>query len=389
MKKVLATILAFASLNAVSLFVMADDEDALVIWTPRGMVHMETIGQKFEQETGIPVKVESPSESEKQFLVTAGAGKGPDILLWAHDRYGEWVNGGLLAEIKPSKAMRNANTDIARDAMKVNGKTYGYPIAVEAVSLIYNTDLVPNPPSSFEDIFQLDQQLQSQNKRALLWDYNNTYFTFPLLAANGGYAFAHTAGKYDVANIGVNNAGAIQGAELVAKMVKEGLMPKGADYAIMEAQFSKQEVAMMINGPWSWTNIEKAKVNYAVVPLPTLGGQPAKPFVGVFGAVINASSKNQAAAVEFLESYLLTVDGLKTFNTDRELGAVANKELMKELATDANVAATYNSALNGIIMPNIPEMNQFWTAMATALQNITSGRQAVKEALDSAAKRMM
>ena len=22
-----------------------------------------------------------------------------------------------------------------------------------------------------------------------MWDYNNTYFTFPLLMANGGYAF--------------------------------------------------------------------------------------------------------------------------------------------------------------------------------------------------------
>ena len=46
------------------------------------------------------------------------------------------------------------------------------------------------------------------------------------------------------------------------------------------------------------------------------------------------------------------------------------------------------NAHRGEPMPNIPEMGKFWSAMASALENITNGRQSPKEALDSAAARM-
>ena len=39
-------------------------------------------------------------------------------------------------------------------------------------------------------------------------------------------------------------------------------------------------------------------------------------------------------------------------------------------------------------MPSIPEMGKFWSAMETALQNITSGRQSVEQALEAASKRI-
>jgi maltose/maltodextrin transport system substrate-binding protein len=39
-------------------------------------------------------------------------------------------------------------------------------------------------------------------------------------------------------------------------------------------------------------------------------------------------------------------------------------------------------------MPNVPEMGAFWSAMAAALTNISSGRQEVDAALDDAAKRI-
>jgi maltose/maltodextrin transport system substrate-binding protein len=46
------------------------------------------------------------------------------------------------------------------------------------------------------------------------------------------------------------------------------------------------------------------------------------------------------------------------------------------------------SAQDGAPMPNNPEMGRFWSSMASALQNMTEGRQTPKEALDAAAKRI-
>lgn len=40
-------------------------------------------------------------------------------------------------------------------------------------------------------------------------------------------------------------------------------------------------------------------------------------------------------------------------------------------------------------MPSVPEMSRFWSSFETALKNVTSGRQGVDEALDTAAKRIV
>jgi maltose/maltodextrin transport system substrate-binding protein len=165
-------------------------------------------------------------------------------------------------------------------------------------------------------------------------------------------------------------------------------MEKGVDYGVMEAKFNKGEVAMMISGPWAWSNLDKSGIKYGVVPLPSLQGKPAKAFVGVMGATINAASPNKDLATEFIENYLLTDAGLAKVNADKPLGAVALKSFQKTLESDERIKATMESAKNGEVMPSVPEMNSFWSAFETALKNITSGRQSVDDALDAAAKRL-
>ena len=102
------------------------------------------------------------------------------------------------------------------------------------------------------------------------------------------------------------------------------------------------------------------KVNYGVTTIPSFNGEASKPFVGVLTAGISTASPNKDLAVEFLENYLLTNDGLRTVNDDKPLGAVALKSFQKELESDPRIAATMESAENGEIMPNIPQMNNYW-----------------------------
>ncbi|MGL5289896.1 MAG: extracellular solute-binding protein, partial [Aeromonas sp.] len=169
---------------------------------------------------------------------------------------------------------------------------------------------------------------------------------------------------------------------------KSGHLEKGIDYGVMDAKFNKGDVAMMINGPWAWTNLDKSGIKYGVAPLPTLNGKPAKAFVGVLGATINAASPNKDLAIEFLENYLLTDAGLTSVNADKPLGAVALKSFQKTLESDPRIKATMLSVQAGEVMPSIPEMTRFWGGFESALTNITSGRQSVDDALAAAAKRV-
>lgn len=90
-----------------------------------------------------------------------------------------------MAEITPDKAFQDKLYPFTWDAVRYNGKLIAYPIAVEALSLIYNKDLLPNPPKTWEEIPALDKELKAKGKSALMFNLQEPYFTWPLIAADG------------------------------------------------------------------------------------------------------------------------------------------------------------------------------------------------------------
>jgi maltose/maltodextrin transport system substrate-binding protein len=371
-----------------------DLSDPLVIWfTVEGAKGMRRVAEAFTAATGVPVVVETPDNGPSKFQQAASAGKGPDIYIYAHDRVGEWVEGGLLHAVSPSRHLQQDIDALAWDGFRWQGRTWGYPYALEAITLIYNKALVPTPPTSFEEVFAIDAQLAKQGKKAIIWDYTNNYFTWPLLAANGGYAFKRRAdGSYDAQDVGVANAGALAGAELLDRMVREGLMPSGMGYPEMEAALAQGRVAMMINGPWAWVNLKRTGIDFGVARIPKVAGHAAVPYVGSKGLFINRATRKRELAVEFIENYLLTLEGLRAIDQAEPIGAPASKAYYVELLADPGkgdkIAGIMASARDGVITPCIPEMGRFWSAMKSSLTNLTEGRQTPREAMEGAARRI-
>ncbi|WP_413282813.1 maltose/maltodextrin ABC transporter substrate-binding protein MalE [Vibrio sp. MA40-2] len=383
----ICTLTAFCSLNVNA----AIEEGQLTIWIngDKGYNGLAQVGKKFEEDTGITVTVAHPDGLQDKFPQTAATGDGPDIVFWAHDRFGGYAEAGLLAEVNPSKEIKDAIVDFAWDAVQYNGKLIGYPVAVESLSLIYNKDLVATPPTSWQEIEALSAKLNQQGKTAIMWNLKEPYFTWPLMAADGGYAFKYTGSGYDVKDAGIATDGVKEAMHFVKSLVDKGIISADMDYSVSESEFNKGNTAMTINGPWAWGNIEKSGINYGVATLPTFNGQSSKPFVGVLTAGISTASPNQDLAVEFIENYLLTNDALHEVNNDKPLGAVALNSFQKELNSDKRISATMDNAMNGEIMPNIPQMGAFWVAARNAIINIVDGRQGVDEALEDAEKQMV
>jgi maltose/maltodextrin transport system substrate-binding protein len=369
----------------------ADEKGTLQIWIngDKAYTGLAKLGEKFTKDTGVKVIVEHPQDAPSKFQQAASAKGGPSIFIWAHDRAGEWVTAGLIEPVSPKASFASQFDKVGWDAFTFGGKVWGYPLAIEAIGLIYNKKLVAKPPASFDDVIALDKKLSKDGKHAILWDYNTPYFSFPLLAANGGYPFQRTSsGDYSATDVGVNNAGALKGAEMLAKLIDTGVMPKGATYSAMEGAMNKGDIAMMLSGPWAWDNLRKSKIEFGVAQIPGVGGKPSKAFIGVQGALINRASNNKEIAVEFIERYLLTMDGLKTLDSDVPLGVTAHKEFYKTRAADPLIVATMQNIKTGLLMPSLPEMGKFWSAMESAFGNISQGRQKPKEALDAAAARI-
>ncbi|MBL8329381.1 MAG: maltose/maltodextrin ABC transporter substrate-binding protein MalE [Rubrivivax sp.] len=365
----------------------------LLVWIngDKGYNGLQKVGDAFTALSGVPVVVQHPEGAPDKFQAAAGAGKGPDIFCWPHDRVGEWAKSGLIVPARPPQRVREAIEPAAWEAFTWKGQVWGYPLAFEAIGLIVNKALVQTPPATFDEVIALDKTLSAQGRKAILWGHSQTFFSWPLLAGAGGLIFERDAqGNPDPARTGVNNAGALRGAEMLARLIRDGVMPSGAKYSDMESQFAAGKVAMMINGPWAWDNARKAKIDFAVAPIPGLvAGQPSRPFVGVLGCMITAPSRYKDIAREFIENHLLKLDSLKTISADVPLGTPADKAYFRELSSDPLIVATMANVRNGVPIPNIPEMGRVWPAMDAALEAITQGRQTPKAALDGAAARVL
>ncbi len=381
-----ASLLGVALPQAASAF----ERGRLSVWYDyNGGAGMRRVAQRFGQATGMGVTVEGPEDLPTRFRRAASAGKGPDVFAYAHDQVGEWTGGGLLRPVTPSVSALADLNPMGLKAFTSGGRLWGYPLNIQAVHLVYNKALVSTPPTTWDEVFALDRELVKHGRKAILWDYSNGYFTWPLLAAHGGFTFEQGAdGRFDATRCGIDHPGAVKGLELVARLVREGLMPAGAGYADMEAAIAKGQVAMMINGPWSWVKLRKAGIDVGAARLPMLDGRRPVPMVGVTGVMINRASPHRELATEFIERHMLTLPGLRALNDDEPIGVPGSLAFYDELKADTKLATVMASAQDGLPMPSIPEMGKFFAALKTAIDNVTQGRQTPREALALAAQRV-
>jgi maltose/maltodextrin transport system substrate-binding protein len=373
--------------------VSAWEPGRLLVWIngDKGYQGIAEIGRIFEEKTGVPVMVEHPEGATDKFFHAAKSGKGPDIMIWAHDRLGEWADTGLLLPIDPNPAFLPRIFPKAWAAFTHRGRLWGYPLAMESTGLIYNKALISEHeiPVNLADCAALAPRLKAKGAATIMWDFNNTYFTFGLLSSAGGYVFGQAPdGSYDTADIGVNHPAAVAAMATVADLIRAKVLPSSLSYSIAEAQMNQGKLAMFISGPFAWENLKKSGIDFGVTTIPGVDGNPGRPFVGVVGAVFNRSSPNLDLAQEFLEYYLITPAGLDAMDRHVPLGVPALIASYETKASDPHVAGAMKNIEAGVLMPNIPQMGAFWSAMESALSTITAGRATPQDALDNARQRM-
>ena len=385
-------VIVFVVLSAIRGFALTEGE--LLVWISdnRGFKALAELGKKFEEEMGVPVKVETQEQITEKFQTAAQGGKGPDIFFWAHDRIGEWADAGLLKPLEIAEDFKAAFIPMSWEAVTHNKQLWGYPLALECVSLICNKKIVTGtPPAQLSEYPAFAKELKAKDPKliAIMWDYQIPYFSFPFLASAGGYSFKRTAEGYDLKDIGVDNAGAIEGLTAIVNLINEGVLPRGSTQSVMEQKMGGGELATMVSGPWAWANIRKSGVDFFLAPVPGVGGNPGKPFVGVFTALLNRATPNADLAAQFLEKYVCTVDGLKALDADAPLGVPAVTSLADEMSAKSPlIKVTYENALNGVVMPNIPQMGKFWSSMKAAFEVATNGKASPEAALKEARQSM-
>jgi arabinogalactan oligomer/maltooligosaccharide transport system substrate-binding protein len=351
---------------------------------------------QFEKDHKVTVKVvEKPYAKQIEGLRLDGpAGTGPDILTMPGDQIGTAVTEGLIKELTVADDVQSTFTDVAMQAQKVDGKVYGLPKAVETTVLYYNKDLIAEKdlPKTLEEWYDYDKKVTKGGNYGFLALFDQIYYAQSVMSGYGGYIFNKDAqGNFDPSDLGINNEGAVQGAETIQKFYKEKLFPAGIIGAqginVLESLFTTGKAAAIISGPWNLEPFTKAGIDYGVTKLPALAnGKNMSAFVGVKSYNVSAYSKNTDLAQELVEFLANEDNSKKRYEITKEVPAV------KALATDPVV--TKSEAAQAVaqqsqfseLTPNIPEMNEVWTPADAALQTIATGKAEPTAALEQAAK---
>lgn len=371
------------------------DYDLLVWEDDKKGVGLEPAVKSFEEKYKVKVKVVEMQMTDqvKKLRLDGPAGTGPDVVTLPHDQIGNAVTEGLLSEVKADDAVKSKFTDSSIEAQTYNGKLYGLPKAIETPVFIYNKKLMPKAPETMDELFNFSKEFTKDGKYGFLALGDNFYFANAFMAGMGGYVFGEKDGKPNASDVGLNNSGAVQGAEYLQKWYKEKLFPKGiigeSGGPAADGLFNEGKVASIMNGPWAFQAMEKNGIDYGVAPMPKLpNGQPLKTFVGVKGWHVTSFSKQNDLATKFTEWVTNEENAKIRFEKTKEIPPV--KAVMEDPIIKDNEAAkaVATQSENGIPMPNIPEMQEVWKPAGDALQLVVTDKEAPKAALDSAVKQI-
>ncbi|PTM59382.1 extracellular solute-binding protein [Desmospora activa] len=365
----------------------------LVIWENDEEIqveHTKKMAAKFEEETGIEVKVIALKQDDQQqkLSLDGPAGKGPDLVTWPHDNNGEAVLKGLIRPLEVDREVTSAFIDPAIEAMTVEGELYGLPRVTENVALFYNKAILEEAPKSYEDLvaFAEDYTDTKQKQYGFLFEGTNFYFNYFLFDTMGGYIFKQGDGTYDADDIGLNSEGSVKGMEKLEELYQAKLIPTNLNADTLNGLFKEGKVGAVISGPWAVRDYQDAGIDFGVVPIPTVEGKQPITFSGVKGLYLSAYSEHPYWATELMK-FLTSEEALKERYEDTgeipPVQALLDDPLIKD---DAIVSAFAEQSKHTVPMPNIPEMHQVWEPMNHAATFVAQGKQTPQQALDSAVK---
>lgn len=365
--------------------------DQLVFWTraspddvgsPNLYTQLRARADAYTAAVGTVIDIQTVPNDDFRPRMSAAApgGEGPDMFgPVAHDWIGEFAIQEIALPI-PAGAIEGPEDfqTVATQLTMVNGMQYAVPVQLESVALIYNTALVPTPPATWDELVQVANGLNDGTTYGFGFPLLECYYEGAIFQGFGSYVFAYQDGNFNTADIGLNNAGALEASKFLRDMFWLD-MPDMPDAAIDRANMAPVQEGMMeagqlgmtISGPWRETPLTAAGIPYAVSVLPTLpNGQPMKPFVGCQAMLVNAYGEQQAAALDFVNFLSGTDSAVTIFQADRKVPARNSALSDPTVAANPWVTTWAQQASVGLPMPNIAQMANVWEPWAGIMDAI-------------------
>lgn len=339
---------------------------------------LKELAKDFTAQTQIDVNIFSKSNDtmSKDFIAQVPTGKGPDMMVTAHDGLGELVNNGVVAPVDIADSA-DAFTESAVQAVTYDGQTYGVPYATESLALVRNNALTTDEPATFDEMIESGKATGAEYPFVLqTGDQGDPYHYYPFQTSFGATVFAQEADGSYTSELTMGGEKGVAYATWLKQQADAGIFDINITGEIAKQSFLDGKAAYTVTGPWNVDAFRDAGMDISVLPIPSAGGETAAPFVGVQVFYASAKSQNQVLVSKFM-------DFMKTPEAQQKMYDLAGRTpALKETAAaidDPDIQAFSKIAETGMPMPSIPEMSAVWQFWGLTEANIISGKEAPEE----------
>lgn len=356
----------------------------LVIWADdKRSAALKPFAEKFGKDNGVTVTVQAVSQDLQTNFVTASqGGKGPDVVVGAHDWIGNLVRNGAIDPVQLTDAQKSAFAAQAIKGVTFNGQTYGVPYAIENVALIRNTALAPDAPKSVEDMVAAGKRLKAAGRTSEILSLQvgqtgDAYHIYPFYTSAGGYLFGtKDNGEYDPKDLGVGKPESIAAFTKIRALGEkgDGALKRAIDDKNAISTFTSKKSPFLVSGPWAITDIKKAGIPYDITPVPAFaGGKAAQPFIGVQSFYVASKGQNKPLAQEFVVNYLTKPDLAVALYQAEPRPPALTTAFDQVKGSDPDLAKFLAAGKDGAILPAIPEMAAIWDPFGKAEAAVVAG----------------
>lgn len=374
--------------------VQAQDSVNLVLWHAKqdaeGDALLAIIDAFEAANPGITVEqVYNPSGTlTDSFIAAAGAGEGPDMVIWANDSTGPWASAGLIADISGEidDELRAQATESAWGTFTFNDGVYGVPFSAKTLAFFYNRALVPDAPETWDEVLAISEELAEDGFTGLAFQ-NGFFHSAGFLYSLGGSLMDEDGN----ATFGDGMDGA-EGMEAYLQLHQDMYnLGQDSDSGIVidgsspNPGFQQGTVAMSYDGIWNLAQFESDlgdDLGVALMPALENGEVPAL-FAQTEGFFANAAVAEDAAKLDAFIAWGRFVTGEEGQTIAATEGGLLPVNPAVEVE-NPNLQVFAEQFALGTPFPNRVELGAFWGPMGDAIEAVGAGGEDVSDARQTA-----
>ena len=361
-----------------------------------GGIHQEVAKLWSEENPDNPIRIEvlpdaADQQREQHALELQAEGSSFDVLgmdvIWT----GEYSENGWVESLEDVRdQIEEGSLPGPVESAQWGGELWAAPYNSNAGFLYYRTDLVDEPPTTWEELCQVASRVAQEEGIGGFIGQGARYEGFVVNWLEYYWSAGGELYNEDQSAVEFDTDLATQTTEFLAQAQEQGCLAPGFNTAQEEEArntFQSGDAVFMRNRPYAYSLIKDdaqspIRDNFAIAPLPTFSGEGTISALGGFNNAVSAFSENKEVAKEFV------------------VWAATNPEVQTMLASDASVPPTLASvyeelsddpvmSLLGEILPDAkprppaPQWNEISVEMQRALFPAYNGEGDPAEASES------